>query len=130
VDFEDSLDAIMEEFAESRDIDIPEELPLMAVRDVVVFNSMILPLFVGRSRSTEAVNRAMEGNKLIILVTQLDAAQDDPDPEELYRVGMVCMILRTLKMPDGRSRSWSRPCPGLGYVSFCAVIPATSWTQS
>ncbi len=93
----------MDDFAENtQDMDIPEELPLMAVRDVVVFNYMILPLFVGRPGSISAVNEAMSGDKLLMLVTQKDATKDDPDPEDVYQVGMVSMIMRTLKLPDGR----------------------------
>ncbi len=85
-----------------QDLEIPEVLPLMAVRDVVVFNYMIIPLFVGRSSSVEAVNEALAGQKLLMLVTQKDATQDDPRSDDLYEVGMVAMIMRTLKLPDGR----------------------------
>jgi ATP-dependent Lon protease len=93
----------MDDFADNtQDMDIPEELPMMAVRDVVVFNYMILPLFVGRPGSVSAVNEAMEGDKLIMLVTQKDATSDEPEPDDLYKVGMVSMIMRTLKLPDGR----------------------------
>ncbi|MDO5673673.1 MAG: endopeptidase La [bacterium] len=74
----------------------------MAVRDVVVFNYMIIPLFVGRSSSVEAVNEALAGQKLLMLVTQKDPTQDDPRSDDLYEVGMVAMIMRTLKLPDGR----------------------------
>ena len=77
-------------------------LPMMAVRDVVIFNYMIIPLFVGRPGSVEAVNEALNSNKLLMLVTQRDATKDNPSTEDLYDVGMVCMIMRTLKLPDGR----------------------------
>ncbi|XCN71929.1 MAG: endopeptidase La [Candidatus Electrothrix aestuarii] len=103
MEFDDSLSASMDDFAENtQDMDIPEELPMMAVRDVVVFNYMILPLFVGRPGSVSAVNEAMEGDKLLMLVTQKDATSDEPEPDDLYQVGMVSMIMRTLKLPDGR----------------------------
>ncbi len=93
----------MDDFAENtQDMEIPEELPLMAVRDVVVFNYMILPLFVGRPGSVSAVNEAMNGDKLLMLVTQKDATSDNPTVDDMYKVGMVSMIMRTLKMPDGR----------------------------
>lgn len=93
----------MDDFAENtQDMEIPDELPMMAVRDVVVFNYMIIPLFVGRPGSISAVNDAMSGDKLLMLVTQKDATKDDPDPEDVYQVGMVSMIMRTLKLPDGR----------------------------
>ncbi|CAK8712166.1 MAG: ATP-dependent proteinase, Serine peptidase, MEROPS family S16 [Candidatus Electronema aureum] len=100
---DDSLSSSMDDFADNvQDADIPEELPMMAVRDVVVFNYMILPLFVGRPSSVAAVNEAMSGNKMLMLVTQKDQASDKPEPEELYEVGMVVMIMRSLKLPDGR----------------------------
>ncbi|NIA04916.1 MAG: endopeptidase La [Proteobacteria bacterium] len=103
MEYNDSLSASMDDFSENiQDLEIPAELPLMAVRDVVVFNYMIIPLFVGRPSSIEAVNEAIKGDKLLMLVTQKDATKEDPEPEDLYRVGMVCMIMRTLKLPDGR----------------------------
>ena len=85
-----------------QDLEIPEVLPLMAVRDVVVFNYMIIPLFVGRDSSVEAVNEALSQQKLLMLVTQKDPTTDEPGPEDLYQVGMVVQIMRTLKLPDGR----------------------------
>ncbi|MCB2184749.1 MAG: endopeptidase La [Desulfobulbaceae bacterium] len=75
---------------------------MMAVRDVVVFNYMIIPLFVGRPASVNAIQEALSGDKLLMLVTQKDSSVDEPGPDDLYRVGMVCMIMRTLKLPDGR----------------------------
>ncbi|WP_136798317.1 endopeptidase La [Desulfosediminicola ganghwensis] len=92
----------MDDFSSNEDMEIPEVLPMMAVRDVVVFNYMIIPLFVGRPGSVEAVNEALNSNKLLMLVTQKDATKDDPKEDDLYDVGMVCMVMRTLKMPDGR----------------------------
>jgi len=92
----------MDDFSSSEDVEIPEVLPMMAVRDVVVFNYMIIPLFVGRPGSVEAVNDALAADKLLMLVTQKDATKDDPEIEDLYEVGMVCMVMRTLKLPDGR----------------------------
>lgn len=92
----------MDDFTNHDDMEIPDELPMMAVRDVVVFNYMIIPLFVGRPSSVEAVNAAQEGDKLLMLITQKDATRDNPEPDDLYDVGMVCMVMRTLKLPDGR----------------------------
>jgi len=102
VEFNDSLSIGMDDFSSSEDVEIPEVLPMMAVRDVVVFNYMIIPLFVGRPGSVEAVNDALAADKLLMLVTQKDATKDDPEIEDLYEVGMVCMVMRTLKLPDGR----------------------------
>ncbi len=102
MEFNDSLSIGMDDFSNNEDMEIPEVLPMMAVRDVVVFNYMIIPLFVGRPGSVEAVNEALSANKLLMLVTQKDATKDNPAEDDLYRVGMVCMIMRTLKLPDGR----------------------------
>jgi len=102
VEFNDSLSIGMDDLSKTDDVDIPDVLPMMAVRDVVIFNYMIIPLFVGRPGSVEAVNEALSNDKLLMLVTQRDATKDDPAPDDLYSVGMVCMIMRTLKLPDGR----------------------------
>ena len=103
MDFDDSRPHNPAEIGEApQDLEIPEVLPLMAVRDVVVFNYMIIPLFVGRPSSVETVNEALAGQKLLMLVTQKDPTQDDPRSGDLYEVGMVAMIMRTLKLPDGR----------------------------
>ena len=102
VEFNDSLSIGMDDLSRIDDMEIPEVLPIMAVRDVVVFNYMIIPLFVGRPGSVEAVNEAINADKLLMLVTQRDATKDDPGPDDLYSIGMVCMIMRTLKLPDGR----------------------------
>ncbi len=92
----------MDDFSNNEEMEIPEVLPMMAVRDVVIFNYMIIPLFVGRPGSVEAVNEALGSNKLLMLVTQKDATKDNPKSDDLYTVGMVCMVMRTLKLPDGR----------------------------
>nr|WP_309412142.1 endopeptidase La [Desulfobulbus sp.] len=103
MEFDDSLSTSMGDFGEqTQDLEIPESLPMMAVRDVVVFNYMIIPLFVGRPGSIEAVNDGLSNNKLLMLVTQKDPTKDDPEEKDLYQVGMVSMIMRTLKLPDGR----------------------------
>ncbi len=82
--------------------DIPLELPVLPVRDIVVFNYMILPLFVGREKSVQAVDAAINGSRYILVLTQKDEKVDEPGEEDLYRVGTVGMIMRMLKMPDGR----------------------------
>ncbi len=102
MEFNDSLSIGMDDLSRNDDLEIPGVLPMMAVRDVVVFNYMIIPLFVGRPGSVEAVNEALNSDKLLMLVTQRDATKDDPAPDDLYSIGMVCMIMRTLKLPDGR----------------------------
>ncbi|OIQ49337.1 Lon protease [Pseudodesulfovibrio hydrargyri] len=82
--------------------DIPQVLPVLAVRDIVVFNYMILPLFVGRDKSVQAVDAALAGDRYILILTQKDEGVEDPTPDDLYMTGTVGMIMRMLKMPDGR----------------------------
>ena len=76
-------------------------LPMLPLRDVVVFPQMVIPLFVGRPKSIKALELAMEANKAVVLVAQKSAADDDPAPEALYEVGCVANILQLLKLPDG-----------------------------
>ena len=81
--------------------DIPEKLPLLPVRDVVIFPDMVLPLYIGREKSIQAVEVAMENERLLFLATQKDPSVEDPKPDEIFRVGTVCRILRVLKLPEG-----------------------------
>jgi ATP-dependent Lon protease len=81
---------------------MPQDIPLLPVRDVVVYPFMILPLFVGRDKSIRAVDEALSRERLILLAAQRDAESEEPAPEDLYSVGTVAMIMRMLKMPDGR----------------------------
>ena len=76
-------------------------LPLLPLRDVVVFPHMVMPLFVGRPKSIQALETAMESGKGILLVAQRSAAKDDPSPEDLYSVCSVANLLQMLKLPDG-----------------------------
>ena len=76
-------------------------LPLLPLRDVVVFPYMMIPLFVGRDKSISALNAAMESGRKILLVAQKNAQDDDPDMDDLYGVGTIATILQLLKLPDG-----------------------------
>ena len=83
---------------------LPSELinlPLLPLRDVVVFPHMVIPLFVGRPRSIRALEAAMEAGKSIMLAAQKSAGKDDPTPDDVYEIGCVAMILQMLKLPDG-----------------------------
>ncbi|MDI6797362.1 MAG: endopeptidase La [Desulfatibacillaceae bacterium] len=82
--------------------EIPAQLPLLPVRDVVVFTHMILPLFVGRDKSVRAVDASMKKNRFLMLATQKDATEEDPNAEDIYKIGVAARILRVLKLPDGR----------------------------
>ena len=77
------------------------ELPLLPLRDVVVFPHMVIPLFVGRPKSIKALESAMEDGKSILLVAQKSAAKDEPAVEDLYDIGCIANILQMLKLPDG-----------------------------
>ena len=87
---------------EQQQVEIPDKLPLLPIRDIVIFPYMILPLFVGRDMSIKAIDDALSGNRLILLVAQKDLNTENPDPKDLYPVGTVGMIMRMLKLPDGR----------------------------
>lgn len=76
-------------------------MPVLPLRDVVVYPYMVIPLFVGREKSILALEAAMENDKQILLVAQKNASQDEPDAEDLYRVGTIANILQLLKLPDG-----------------------------
>ncbi len=80
---------------------VATELPLLPLRDVVVYPHMVLPLFVGREKSIEALEQAMAGDKQVLLVAQRNAADDNPAVGDLYQVGTVANILQLLKLPDG-----------------------------
>ncbi|NMG30393.1 endopeptidase La [Aromatoleum evansii] len=85
-------------------LDLPHEqmeLPLLPLRDVVVFPHMVIPLFVGRPKSIKALENAMEAGKGILLVAQKSAAKDEPSAEDLYEIGCIANILQMLKLPDG-----------------------------
>ena len=81
---------------------MPETVPVLPVRDMVVYPFMILPLYVGREKSIRAVEEALSRDRLILLVAQKDAEVEDPSSQDIYPVGTVTMIMRVLKMPDGR----------------------------
>jgi ATP-dependent Lon protease len=87
---------------EEQQVEIPGKLPLLPIRDIVIFPYMILPLFVGRDMSIKAIDDALSGNRMILLVAQKDLNTENPEPADLYDVGTVGMIMRMLKLPDGR----------------------------
>jgi ATP-dependent Lon protease len=90
---------------EEGEADIPRILPLLPVRDVVIFTDMLLPLFVGRKRSILAVEESLTQDRFILLATQRDSVVENPSPEEIFTVGTVGRILRMLKLPDGRVKA-------------------------
>jgi len=76
-------------------------LPVLPLRDIVVFPHMVVPLFVGRDKSVRALEEVMRGDKQILLVTQKNSADDDPSPSDIYDVGVLATVLQLLKLPDG-----------------------------
>jgi len=96
----DDLISIIEE--DDKTTEIPTTLPLLPVRDVVIFSDMLLPLFVGREKSVRAVEDAVNGNGFVFLATQKDPTVENPSQDDIYRTGTVGRVLRMLKLPDGR----------------------------
>jgi len=95
----DDLISIIEE--DDKDAKYPGTLPLLSVRDVVIFNDMLLPLFVGRKKSIRAVEEAVAKDGFLLVVTQKDPGIENPKPDQIFTVGTVSRILRILKLPDG-----------------------------
>jgi ATP-dependent Lon protease len=85
-----------------KEIEIPDNLPVLPVRDIVVFPYMILPLFVGREMSIKAIEYSLNANRMVLLLTQKDLNIENPTPEDLYTTGTIALIMRMLKLPDGR----------------------------
>ena len=82
--------------------DVPDEMPLLPVRDVVIYSYMILPLMVGRERSIKAVEQSLSLDRLIFLATQKSSTKEEPGADDIYEVGTVAMVVKMLKLPDGR----------------------------
>jgi len=95
-------DVIDLEEKSEKEIEIPDSLPVLPVRDIVVFPYMILPLFVGRDMSIKAIEHCLENNRLVLLLTQKDLNVETPMPDDLYTVGTIALVMRMLKLPDGR----------------------------
>jgi ATP-dependent Lon protease len=90
----------MDQFEATNDV-TSVELPVLPLRDVVVYPHMVIPLFVGREKSIEALEAAMEGDKEILLIAQKNASDDEPLADELFEIGTVASVLQMLKLPDG-----------------------------
>ncbi|RLE06878.1 MAG: endopeptidase La, partial [Candidatus Aminicenantes bacterium] len=99
-------DSLIEETGEQSDqkIDVPSELPVLMLRDIVVFPYMVVPLFVGREKSMKAIDEALSRNRMILLVSQKKMEVEEPKREDIYPLGTVALIMRMLKLPDGRVR--------------------------
>src|ERR671919_2413117 len=85
-----------------QNLEIPDRLPLLPVRDIVVFPYMVLPLFVGREMSIKAIEAELAGNRMIFLATQKALDVENPTPDDIHSVGTIGIIMRMLKLPDER----------------------------
>jgi ATP-dependent Lon protease len=95
-----------EELIEERDqkLQIPSKLPVLLLRDIVVFPYMIAPLFVGREKSKNAIDHSLSTHRMILLLTQKEMEVEEPKREDVFDIGTVALIMRMLKLPDGRIR--------------------------
>src|SRR5947209_12052672 len=99
--------------------------PVLPLRDIVVFPHMIVPLFVGREKSVRALEDVMKDDKQILLVTQKNAAQDDPSTSDIYTIGTIGTVLQLLKLPDGtvkvdrKSTRLNSSHANISYAVFC-----------
>ncbi|MBE0460100.1 MAG: endopeptidase La [Candidatus Aminicenantes bacterium] len=101
-DFEEKFEDISED--KDQKLHIPKKLPVLMLRDIVVFPYMIVPLFVGREKSKNAIDHALSTHRMILLVTQKNMEVEEPKRDDIYDIGTVAMVMRMLKLPDGRVR--------------------------
>ena len=110
------------------DFEIPSELPILPLRESVVFPYMVLPLFVTREKSVAAIEDALAGDRLLLLVAQRNAELEDPGADDLYRVGTVAMVMRILRLADGRVKALVQGIAKARIDSFVENEPA-QWAQ-
>ncbi|MDR1607288.1 MAG: endopeptidase La [Deltaproteobacteria bacterium] len=108
------------------ELEIADELPVLAVRDVVIFTDMILPLFIGRDVSMEAVEAALAGSRHLFITAQKNQREDNPAPDDLYQVGSVAQILRQARLNDGRLKILVQ---GLAKARIAKVIALTPYLR-
>ncbi len=101
-DLENEFENVVED--DGQKLNIPKEMPVLMLRDIVVFPYMVVPLFVGREKSKEAIDQALSSHRMILLLTQKDMEIEDPKKEDAYEIGTVALVMRMLKLPDGRVR--------------------------
>jgi len=102
---------------------IPDELPLIPLRDLILFPNLVVPLFVGRERSIVALEEAMRGGHQVALVTQRHAETEDPGPEDMYEIGCVANVLQELKLPDGTAKALVEGIKRVRIESFVGSDP-------
>ncbi|MDX1648823.1 MAG: endopeptidase La [Myxococcota bacterium] len=107
---------------------VPEELPVLPLREFVVFPYMVLPLFVARERSVAALEDALAGDRLVLLTAQRNPELEEPEPDDLHRVGTVGMVMRILRLPDGRVKALVQGLAKARIETFVENEPAM-WAQ-
>jgi ATP-dependent Lon protease len=113
---------------EDAGFEVPEELPVVPLREFVVFPYMVVPLFVARERSIAALEDALASERLVLLAAQRNSEIDDPHPDDLFRVGTVAMVMRTLRLPDGRLKALVQGLAKARIESFVDQEPA-AWAR-
>ncbi len=108
---------------EKKELDLPDILPLLPVRDIVVFPHMVLPLFVGREMSVKAIEQAVSGNRMVLLATQKTLEVEKPKPKDIYTLGTIGTIMRMLKLSDGRIKILVQGIAKAKIVSFTKSTP-------
>ncbi|MDM7202704.1 MAG: endopeptidase La, partial [Thermodesulfobacteriaceae bacterium] len=98
----EDLEFNLSELQEGEIVDVPEILPMMAIRDMVLFPSMVVPLFVGRPKSLKAIQIAQEKENLIVLVTQKQSRIENPQEKDLYKIGTIALILKSINLSENR----------------------------
>src|SRR6266446_7410722 len=101
---EEEITSGLESSDGEQQVQIPSELPVLPLRDIVIYPFMIVPLFVSREKSIRAVDEALGENRMILLASQKDLDKEEPNANDLYKVGTAAVIMRMLKLPDGRIR--------------------------
>src|ERR1051325_3962802 len=103
-DINDEISVGLEPVEADPQLQIPGELPLLPLRDIVIYPFMIVPLFVSREKSISAVDEALGEHRMILLTCQKDLDKEEPAQEDLHQVGTVAVIMRMRKLPAGRTR--------------------------
>jgi len=117
----------MEKRTEKEILHLPETLPVIPVRDIVVFPYMVIPLFISREKSVRALEQALSGDRLVFLVAQKNLSEEDPTIKDLYSIGTVALVMRMLKLPDGKIKILVQ---GLSKASFKDVLQSKPFLQA
>ncbi|HEY3375167.1 MAG TPA: endopeptidase La [Candidatus Aquicultor sp.] len=105
------------------EIIIPDEIPLIPLRDIIIFPNLVVPLFVGRERSISALEAAMKESHIVALVTQKVAELQDPEPGDLYQIGSAAVIMQELKIPDGTAKALVEGLSRIEIIEFTQTEP-------